>query len=129
MRPRAAAEHPVDGFTRSPRDPSPRPGRRRRSSIASFVPLGFAIVLGIVAPGFYEPLLDDKVNILGAPALVPFAGALLLLLAIDFLVIGLVRSSFVQGLILAVTTTAGVFLVILAPAFARIAVNLDGVID
>ena len=97
--------------------------------IASFVPLGFAIVLGIVAPGFYEPLLDDKVNILGAPALVPFAGALLLLLAIDFLVIGLVRSSFVQGLILAVTTTAGVFLVILAPAFARIAVNLDGVID
>ena len=59
----------------------------------------------------------------------PFAGALLLLLAIDFLAIGLVRSSFVQGLILALTTTAGVFLVILAPAFARIAVNLDGVID
>ena len=59
----------------------------------------------------------------------PFAGALLLLLAINFLVIGLVQSSFVQGLIFAVTTTAGVFLVILAPAFARIAVTLDGVVD
>ena len=111
-----------------PHDPPPRPSSTPLI-IASFVPLGFAIVLGIVAPGFYEPLLDDQVNILGTPALVPFAGALLLLLAIDFLVIGLVRSSFVQGLILALTTTAGVFLVILAPAFARIAVNLDGVID
>ena len=59
----------------------------------------------------------------------PFAGALLLLLAFNFLVIGLVRSSFVQGLIFAVTTTAGVFLVILAPAMARISVALDGVID
>ena len=61
--------------------------------------------------------------------MVPFAGALLGLLVIDFLVIGFVRSSFVQGLVLALTTTAGVFLVILVPAFARIAVNLDGVID
>ena len=115
-------------------DPAPtRPATAQRSStalvVASFVPLGFAIVLGIVAPGFYDPLLDDRVNIFGAPALVPFAGALLLLLAIDFLVIGFVRSSFIQGLILALTTTAGVFLVILAPAFARIAVTLDGIID
>ena len=97
--------------------------------VASFVPLGFAIVLALVAPGFYEPLLDDRVNVFGAPALVPFAGALLLLLAFDFLVIGFVRSSFVQGLTLAVTTTAGVFLVVLAPAIARISVALDGVID
>ena len=97
--------------------------------VASFVPLAFAIVLAIVAPGFYEPLLDERVNVFGAPALVPFAGALLLLLAFNFLVIGWVRSSFVQGLIFAVTTTAGVFLVILAPAMARISVALDGVID
>jgi len=97
--------------------------------VASFVPLGFAILLALVAPGFYEPLLDDRVNVFGGPALVPFAGALLLLLAFNFLVIGFVRSSFVQGLILAVTTTAGVFLVILAPAMARISVALDGVID
>ena len=112
---------------------SARPATPQRSStplvIASFVPLGFAVVLAVVAPGFYEPLLDDQVNILGAPALVPFAGALLLLLAFNFLVIGFVRSSFVQGLIFAVTTTAGVFLVILAPAMARISVALDGVID
>jgi hypothetical protein len=97
--------------------------------VASFVPLGFAIVLALVAPGFYEPLLADRVNVFGAPALVPFAGALLLLLAFNFLVIGFVRSSFVQGLIFAVTTTAGVSLVILAPAMARISVALDGVLD
>ena len=97
--------------------------------IASLVPLGFAILLALVAPGFYEPLLDDQVNLFGAPAVVPFAGALLLLLAFNFLVIGFVRSSFVQGLIIAVTTTAGVFLVILAPAMARISVALDGVMD
>ena len=115
-------------------DPTPaRPAPAPRSStplvIASLLPLAFAIVLALVAPGFYEPLLDDRVNVFGAPALVPFAGALLLLLAFNFLVIGLVRSSFVQGLIFAVTTTAGVFLVILAPAIARISVALDGVID
>jgi hypothetical protein len=97
--------------------------------IASFVPLGFAIALALVAPGFYEPLLEDRVNVFGAPALVPFAWALLLLLAVNLLVIGFVRSSFVQGLIFAVTTTAGVFLVILAPAMARISAALDGVID
>ena len=97
--------------------------------VASFVPLGFAIVLALIAPGFYEPLLDDRVNVFGAPALVPFAGALLLLLAFNFFVIGFVRSSFIQGLIFAVTTTAGVFLVILAPAMARISVALHGVID
>src|SRR5688500_12134364 len=115
-------------------DPIPaRAAPAARSSmplvVASFVPRGLAIVLALVAPGFYEPLLDDRVNVFGAPALVPFAGALLLLLALDFLVIGLVRGSFVQGLILAVTTTAGVFLVVLAPAMARISVALDGVID
>ena len=99
-------------------DPTAPSGSPQRSStplvVASFLPLGFAIVLALVAPGFYEPLLDDRVNVFGAPALVPFAGALLLLLAFNFLVIGFVRSSFVQGLIFAVTTTAGVFLVILA---------------
>jgi hypothetical protein len=115
-------------------EPMPaRAAQAQRSStplvIASFVPLGFAVVLAVVAPGFYEPLLDDRVNVFGAPALVPFAGALLVLLAFNFLVIGFVRSSFVQGLIFAVTTTAGVFLVILAPAMARISVALDGVID
>ena len=115
-------------------EPTPaRAAQAQRSStplvIASFLPLGFAIVLAVLAPGFYEPLLDDRVNVFGAPALVPFAGALLVLLAFNFLVIGFVRSSFVQGLIFAVTTTAGVFLVILAPAMARISVALDGVID
>ena len=112
--------------------PAPEAAPERSATplvLASFVPLAFAIVLGIVAPGFYEPLLDDRVNLFGQPALVPFAGALLGLLVLDFLVIGFVRSSFVQGLVLALTTTAGVFLVILAPAFARIAVTLDGVID
>ncbi len=112
-----------------PSGAAPAPGSSTGLIVASFVPIGFAIVLGVVAPGFYEPLLDDRVNVAGLPALVPFAGALLVLLAIDLLVIALVRSSFVQGLVLALTTTAGVFLVILAPAFARIAVNLDGVID
>ena len=115
-------------------DPSPVgtvPAQRSATPlvVAAFIPLGFASVLALVAPGFYEPLLDDRVNVFGAPALVPFAGALLLLLAFNFLVIGFVRSSFVQGLIFAVTTTAGVFLVILAPAMARISVALDGVID
>ena len=97
--------------------------------IASFMPIGLAIVLGVVAPGFFAPLLDDRVNVFGTPALVPFAGALVGLLAIDLLVIGLVRSSFLQGLVLAVTTAAGVLLVILVPAMARIAVTLDGAID
>ena len=112
--------------------PAPEAAPERSATplvLASFVPLAFAIVLGIVAPGFYEPLLDDRVSLFGQPAVVPFAGALLGLLVLDLLVIGFVRSSFVQGLVLALTTTAGVFLVILVPAFARIAVTLDGVID
>ena len=96
--------------------------------LASFVPIGFALVLAVVAPGFFAPLLDDRVNVLGNRPLIPFAGALLGLLAINLLVIRLVRSSFVQGLVLALTTTAGVFLVILMPAFVLIAVNL-GAID
>ena len=96
---------------------------------AAFVPIGFAVVLALVAPGFYAPLVDERAGILGQPPLIPFAGALLGLLVVDLLVLFLVRSSFVQGLVMALSTTAGVFLVILAPAVIQIALNLDGVVD
>ena len=80
----------------------------------------------MLVPTFYAPLLDGQVNVLGQPPLIPFAGALLALLVVDLLVLFLVRSSFVHGIVLALSTTAGVFLVILAPALVRIAITLDG---
>ena len=97
--------------------------------VASFIPVGCAVVLALVAPGFYAPLLDGRANVFGQPSLIPFAGALLLLLAIDLLVVYGVRSQLVRGLVLALTTTAGVFLVILAPAITIIALSLDGIVD
>jgi hypothetical protein len=105
------------------------PTSSRALVVAAFVPVAFAVFLALIAPGFYAPLLDERMNVIGLPAVIPFGGVLVALLAIDLLVAAFVRSSFVQGLTLAVTTTAGVFLVILAPALARIAVALDGVVD
>src|SRR5690348_7032081 len=118
---------------RLPPDPGPataqRAGPPAALVVASFIPIGFAVVLALVAPGFFAPLLDDRANVFGQPSLIPFAGALLLLLAIDLLVLYAVRSPLVRGLVLAVTTTGGVFLVILAPAITIIALSLDGIID
>ena len=95
--------------------------------VAAFVPLGFAVLLALIAPGFFAPLLDDRVNVFGLPAMIPFAGALLALMAIDLLVAAFVRSAFVQGIVVALTTTAGLFLVILAPALALIAMSLGSI--
>lgn len=93
---------------------------------AAFLPIAFAVVLAVLVPSFYAPLLEGQVNVFGLPALIPFAGALLALLVVDLLVLFLARSSFVHGIVLALSTTAGVCLVILAPALIRIAVTLDG---
>ena len=96
---------------------------------AAFVPIGFAVVLALIAPGFFAPLADDRATVFGVVPLIPFAGALLVLLVVNVLVLFLVRSPFVQGLVTALCTTAGVFLAILAPAITLIAINLDGVAD
>lgn len=123
---------PVNG--RSPDPPvawtTPADGRgsgatfRRLMVVASLVPIAFALLLAIIAPAFLEPLFDTRAAILGLPPIVGFIVVLVGLLAVDVLAIRFLHNPVAVGLVVAVTTTVGLFLVILAPAFVLIAVNL-----
>ena len=92
--------------------------------IGSLLPIGLVLLLAVIAPGFLGPLLDDAMPILGMPPIVVFLGALAALFAINVLAARAIHNPFVVGLVVAMTTTAGVFMVILAPAVILILVNL-----
>jgi len=92
--------------------------------LASLLPVGLVLLLAVIAPGFLTPLLDDALPVLGLAPIVAFLGALAGLFAINLLAARAIRNPFVLGLVVAMTTTAGVFVVILAPAVILILVNL-----
>jgi hypothetical protein len=98
----------------------------RLVTVASFVPLGFALLLAVIAPGFYQPLLDERAAPLGLPPVVGVLAILLGLAAVNLLALRFVRSTVAVGLVVAVTTTVALFVVILAPAIVLIAINLEG---
>ena len=93
--------------------------------IGSLLPIGLVLLLAVIAPGFLGPLLDDAMPVLGMPPIVVFLGALAALFAINVLAARAFRNPFVLGRVVAMTTTAGVFIVILAPAVILILVNLQ----
>ena len=92
--------------------------------LASLLPVGLVLLLAVIAPGFLTPLLDDALPVLGLAPIVAFLGALAGLFAINLLAARAIRNPFVLGLVVAMTTTAGVFVVILAPAVILILVKL-----
>ena len=109
-----------------PPPPSPGgPGRsnRRLVVLASLVPLGFGVVLLLVAPRFLEPLLDSRAAILGLPPAVVVLGILAGLVVVNLLALRFLRSFTAVGIVVAVTTTVGLFVVFLAPAIVLIVIN------
>jgi len=93
--------------------------------IGSLLPIGLVLLLAVIAPGFLAPLLDDAMPILGLQPIVAFLGALAGLFAINLVAARAIRNPFVLGLVVSMTTTAGVFIVIISPAIILIMVNLQ----
>jgi hypothetical protein len=90
--------------------------------VASIIPAGFALLVLVVAPAFYEPLFDSRTAILGLPPVVGFVILLAGLAAINLVAMRVVRSETAVSVLAAVTTTIGLFVVLLAPAAVSIAV-------
>ena len=116
---------PVQGWQAPGTKAAPSDGIPLGVMIVSLLPIGLVLLLAAIAPSFLAPLLDDAMPILGLPPIVAFLGALAALFAINLLAARAIRSSFVLGLVLAMTTTAGVFIVILAPAVILILVRMQ----
>ena len=97
---------------------------RRAVQVASVIPAAFALFLLIVAPAFLDPLFTGHAGIPGLPPIVIYVALLAGLAAANMLALRLVRSEVAVGILVAVTTTVGLFIVILGPAIVLIADNL-----
>ena len=97
---------------------------RRAVKVASIIPAAFALFLLIVAPAFMDPLFTDHAGIPGLPPIVLCVALLAGLAAANMLALRLVRSEVAVGIVVAVTTTIGLFIVILGPAIVLIADDL-----
>ena len=106
--------------------PPPSPARGRSGVyLVGFAPLAFLILLGILAPGFFAPMLDTTVPTggigLGLPILL-VAGALTLV------GVGLMwrfQAAWAVAVSLIVFTFPAMFLILLGPAVCLIAQNLS----
>jgi hypothetical protein len=97
---------------------------RRAVQVASVIPAAFALFLLIVAPAFLDPLFTGHAGIPALPPIVLYVALLAGLAAANMLALRLVRSEVAVGILVAVTTTIGLFIVILGPAIVIIADNL-----
>jgi hypothetical protein len=82
--------------------------------------VGLFLLLAVLSPGFYGPLLDGRATVLGVRPIVPFLAALIGLFAIDVVAARWLRNGCLLTFIVSLTTVAGMFLVILAPALLLI---------
>jgi len=97
---------------------------RRAVQVASVIPAAFALFLLIVAPAFLDPQFTGHAGIPGLPPIVLYVALLAGLAAANMLALRLVRSEVAVGILVAVTTTIGLFIVILGPAIVLIADDL-----
>lgn len=91
----------------------------------SLVPVAFALLLVVIAPGFLGPLLDSGAAILGLPPVVGFA---LVLAVCPVLAFALARARgpiWLSAIVAVIGVSVGLFVVILSPAIILIAVNLQ----
>lgn len=92
--------------------------------VAAFIPLALLLVLGLAAPGYFDPLSTQPPSIVGIPL-----GQVLLAAAVVWMVIGAIaiwftRSQAAQLAILFFFTFPSLFVVIMAPALILIMQNL-----
>ena len=90
----------------------------------ALIPIGLATLLWLMASAFYQPLFDERITVLAVSPAVAFLVALAVLAAIGALVVRHVRQAALVGLARFVTTSAGLFLVVLAPAILLILIDL-----
>jgi hypothetical protein len=93
--------------------------------VIALIPIALAAIIEILARGFLEPLLDDRVTFLGLPLIAPFLIALGVLTAVSALAARMTRNPIALGVVLFATTSLGVGIVVLAPALVLIAINLQ----
>jgi hypothetical protein len=79
----------------------------------------------LIAPGFLEPLFDIRAAVIGLTPVVGLVALLAGLMAVNLLALRFLHSTTGVGIVVAVTTTIGLLVVFLAPAFVLIALNLD----
>ena len=87
-------------------------------------PLVLLVLLALLAAGFVDPLFDDRVSLVGAPAGFWFVGLVLLLAAIGIATVRVVRHPAIVAIVLVLTTSLALSLLLVAPALILIMINL-----
>lgn len=104
-------------------------GHRSRWRLLAYaialLPIAALIVLAVVAPNFLSPLVDDRISLVGIPAGILVLVAIALLSLVGVLAVNLVRSPAIVFVVLLLTTWVAMVLILLAPAFVLIAINLS----
>ena len=88
------------------------------------VPLVLAGFLELAMPGFLAPLADRRVSLMGMPAGFFAIAVLTLLTASGILAARSIRQPVVLALVLVFTTLLAITVVVFAPAFVLILINL-----
>ena len=104
---------------------SDAPRIRNRAYLAGFAPLVLAIVLGLVSPKFFAPMLDTTVPQGGIVLGLWILGVAALLMIAGVLVMRAVPTTFGVAFGLIVFTFPSIFLVIIGPAICLIVQNVD----
>ena len=102
----------------------PRGAGRAIGYAFAVVPLALAGLLELLMPGFLAPLADRRISLMGMPAGFYAVALLVLLTGIGILAARSIRQPVVVALVLVFTTLLAITVVVFAPAFILIAINL-----
>lgn len=93
--------------------------------VIALLPLWCAIVLWLRMPGFFDPLVDGRLSVVGVPigSIVTFVAGLLV--AFSVLAMLRSRSTLVHLTAFALLTGPSLFLIVMAPSILLIAINLS----
>jgi hypothetical protein len=105
----------------------PSPRQRWPLAVIALSPLALAIFLLVVAPGFLDPMWDDRVAVAGFPL-----GSVLMALSVVLTIVAVVvatrvRSTLVAAIVTTLIAGAALWIVILGPAVVLIVIGLNSV--
>ena len=116
-----------------PSSPAGRAGAPERRQVGigraigyavAVLPLAMAGLVELLSPGFLTPLADGRLSIMGYPVGLIVVALVVLLAVIGVLAVRSIRQPLVVALVLVFTTLVGITVIVFAPAFILIAINL-----
>jgi hypothetical protein len=90
----------------------------------ALLPAGAAALLFALAPGFFQPLFDDRVSVIGLPGGLLLLALVGVLTALGVIVVRLSGSALAIVLVFLCFAAPGLLIVIMGPAIVLIAISL-----